>query len=438
MDTSTTPSSPTAAETLRGTVDYVQNNRPVMRNPFLGVMSPFQGPMWSPPLRDFPPAVYPIPQKFHSFSPSGPRVWDSLPPIQFSPRAPGASHMMNMGFQSNSPQFGFSSGPCMLIKIPEFCHEAYFPSRQLFFRPEGCPRWCLCPMMEPVNQTCRPELVYRTRESMVQNDSSTSEDKWPNKAEEEHPQMFTPYKTKRQEGHFSSEPLVAFQDQLQTHWTREDNQDVPNSICPKEGSILDTDDLSCLLPSDLDPLDHYTLEDLEALIKESSDSLFNEKETPPPPAKIERIIQYLRSGAPITEYEPNSEQNEQDLPANKKPRKGWHSSSPLQQSPLEGKSADQYESFSPDHHFEEDMTFIRCSHGVKGHTDKSDGHSHALRAKRKPADKFTPQRKSPSNQKQRKQGSVRRQLFKTEQMDYKEKKPNKAKQLLEMTKNGDN
>ncbi|MED6286544.1 hypothetical protein CHARACLAT_007154 [Characodon lateralis] len=356
-DTSTTPSSPTAAETLRGTVDYVQNNRPVMCNPFLGVMSPFQGPMWSPPLRDFPPAVYPIPQKFHSFSPSGPRVWDSLPPIQFSPRAPGASHMMNMGFLSNSPQFGFSSGPCMLIKIPEFCHEAYFPSRQLFFRPEGCPRWCLCPMMEPVNQTCRPELVYRTRESMVQNDSSTSEDKWPNKAEEEHPQMFTPYKTKLRGGPVSSEPLVAFQDQLQTHWTREDNQDVPNSICPKEGSILDTDDLSCLLPSDLDPLDHYTLEDLEALIKESSDSLFNRKDTPPPPAKIERIIQYLRSGAPITEYEPNSEQNEQDLPANEKPRRGWHSSFPLQQSPLEGKSADQYESFSPDHHFEKNMTY---------------------------------------------------------------------------------
>ncbi|XP_036001970.1 uncharacterized protein LOC105919169 isoform X2 [Fundulus heteroclitus] len=512
----------TAAEALRGTFDYVQNNRPVMQNLYPDLRSPYQGSVWSPAFRDFPLAVHPTPQNFPTFSPCGTRVWDGASPYQYVPRAPGdPSCGMNTGFLPPSPHFGFNSGTYMLVRVPEFCQGAYLPPHQQYIQPEGCPSWCLCLPTARFCHTGRPPLFHRTRDGVVLNATPSLEDTWPTEAEEEHHYILTPDKTKVQGSHFSSEPLVGYQDHLQTHWTWEDNKDVPNSCCPKRretvceeqnveheqespatgssistenledvssdsdsaGSILNTNDQNCLRPSDLDILDQFTLEDLEAVISDALDPLCNQKdaitkETPPPPAEIERIIQYLLLDAPISEFEPNSNHSRQDLPVKEEPSMGWSPSSRYRRSPLEETLEDRYSSFPLDDCFEEDMSHenlkqvhgddgnrrrkihpvkrsprgaarekatvtdarpqirlvIRNSQAVKGHTDESDGYGYTLRAEqRKPGEMFTPHRSSSSNGKQRKQACARRQLFKTERLDYKEMTPGRAKKPAERT-----
>ncbi|XP_008433508.1 uncharacterized protein LOC103480374 [Poecilia reticulata] len=375
VDTAATPCSPPTAEMLRGTIDYVQSNRPVPYSHFPGLMSPFQAPVLNPPTRDFPPAVCPRPWNCHGFPSPGTMVFGGLPPMHFEPRAPGNSCMVNTGYLPPPPPFSFSSGPCMVINMPEFCHGACLPPHQMFLTPEGYPGWCMGLPLEAFYQTYRPVLVYNRKDNMALNGPQTSEDR---REEKEEHKVFLPDMTKEQGSRVFSKPLAAFQDRLQMERTWEDSKDVPNAFCLKNkenetpateiGSFMDhqddlgndtnsmdMDDMNCLFPSDLNTFD-FTLEDLQSLMEESLDPPLNEtnaEKTPPPPSEIERIIQYLLSDAPIPEYERKSYQNKLDLLAEDKPKKKLRGFSAFQRTPVEEKLMYPNMSFPLDSHFED-------------------------------------------------------------------------------------
>ncbi|XP_043952886.1 uncharacterized protein LOC122819905 [Gambusia affinis] len=395
VDTAAIPSSPPAAEMLRGTIDYVQSNRPVAYSHFPGLMSPFQGPVWNPPVRDFPPAVCPKPWNCHGFASPGTMVFGGLPPMHFELRAPENSCMVNMGYLPPPPPFTFGSGPCMVINMPEFCHSACLPPPQMFFAPEGYPGWCMSLPLEAFYQTCRPVLVYSRKDNMVLNGTQTLEDR--RKEKEEH-KVFPLDQTKERGSRVSSTPLGAFQDRLQMEWTWDDSKDVPNAICLKREEIetpvteigsfmdhqddlgcdmssvrnVDMDDMNCLFTSDLNTFD-FTLEDLQLLMEESLDEPLNKKnaeKTPPPQTEIERIIQYLLSDAPITEYERKSYQNKPDLLAKEEPKKNLRGFAAFQRSPVEEKLMYPNSSFHLDRHFED----LTCKHSREVNDDHRKRH----------------------------------------------------------------
>ncbi|XP_014884716.1 uncharacterized protein LOC106945505 [Poecilia latipinna] len=375
VDTAATPCSPPAAEMLRGTIDYVQSNRPVAHSHFPGLMSPFQAPVLNPPTRDFPPAVCPRPWNCQGFPSPGTMVCGGLPPMHFEPRAPGNSCMVNTGYLPPPPLFSFGSGPCMVINMPEFCHGACLPPPQMFFTPEGYPSWCMGLPLEAFYQTYRPVLVYSRKDNMALNGPQTSEGR--RKEKKEH-KVFPPDMTKEQGSRVSSKPVAAFQDRLQMERTWEDSKDVPNAFGLKseenetpateigsfmdhqddlgnDTNLLDMDDMNCLFPSDLNTFD-FTLEDLQSLMEESVDPPLNEKsaeKTPPPPSEIERIIQYLLSDAPITECERKYYQNKLDLLAEDKPKKNLCGFSAIQLTPVEEKLMYPNTSFPLGSHFED-------------------------------------------------------------------------------------
>lgn len=96
--------------------------------------------------------------------------------------------------------------------------------------------------------------------------------------------------------------------------------------------------------------------DQQSLMEESLDEPVNKKnaeKTPPPQSEIERIIQYLLSDAPVTEYERKSYQNKPDLLAEEEPKKNLRGFAAFQRSPLEEKLTYPNTSFPLDRQFED-------------------------------------------------------------------------------------